>query len=129
MAERTGRVTQRQSGRTGRITAKAEGGAFDPESIAARWQGITGVTQSGVEGLGTIGGMLSGTGGATDALSALTGLLPDQELTEGGELVELYPEEEGTGFLVPLLLAGAAVGAYLLLRPAPKGKKGNGKKS
>ena len=129
MAERTGRVTQRQTGRTGRVTAKSEGGAYDPESIAARWQGITGVTQAGVEGLGTIGGMIAGTGGASSALDALTGLLPADLDAEGGELIELYPEDTGSPYMVPLLLAGAGLGAYLLLRPAPKKKKKKKKKS
>ena len=126
MSERTGRVTQRQTGRTGRTSAKAEGGAYSPESVAARWAGITGVTEAGIEGLGSVAMLAGGGSPATGAMAALQGLLPSDDQLDG-ELVELYPAEDtGGGFLLPLLIGGAALGAYLLFAPK-KGKKGKKK--
>lgn len=113
---RTTRIGSRQTERSARTQSKAEGGYFDPESVGARWGALSDVA-------GTIGDVYTGgvSSMAGDALSAMSGGLA---LDEGGELVELYPDEaEGMGYLVPALIAGAVVGGYFLLRK-PKDKKG-----
>ena len=128
-SQRLGEVTARQAARAERrasvIQSKSEGGAFDPESIAARWAGITGTVEAGSDAFGTVAGALSGTGGATDALGALTGLFPDEdELTDEGELIELFPDEDaGADWIFPVGIGVAALAAFLLLRPKKKDEK------
>ena len=110
------RKSDRIGARSARIQSRSEGGFYDPESVAARYGAASSI--AGTIGAAVGGGGVSGL--AEQALGALTGGDP-----EGGELVELYPaDDEGMGFLVPALVAGAVVGGYLLLRkPKAKGKK------
>jgi|TARA_Y100000310_G_scaffold215365_1_gene216318 hypothetical protein len=102
------------------VQSKAEGGAYSPESVAARWAGIEGTTEA-VGGLaGTIAGAVSGTGAAGGALDALSGLAPEDAWLDSDEdyyadVVDLYPEEDaGMDWLIPVAIGGAVLGAFLL---------------
>jgi len=122
---RTERIQARTTGRSSRVQSKAEGGAYSPESVAARWAGIEGTTQAVGGIVQDVAGAFTGGGVASGAFDALSGFGADDWLDSDEDyyapVVDLYPEEDaGMDWLLPAAIGAGLLVAYLVFSPKKK---------
>lgn len=107
--ELTERKEDRQAERTARTEAKAQGGAYTPESTSARWGGIADITGSVSDAViaGISGGVSEVGGSISDALAGL-------DISGGGQTSSPASgsssgDDSGGSILLPLLGLGLAL--------------------